>query len=79
MESVLQDIILRNPIATATIVVAAGIFTVFVRNIYFHSLTRYPGPRLAAATTYWHAFVECVLHRSFLHVLEQKHARYGTS
>ncbi|KAK7532076.1 cytochrome P450 monooxygenase-like protein [Phyllosticta citribraziliensis] len=46
-------------------------------NVYFHPLARFPGPRLAAATRYWKAWVECVQEKSFTHELEKLHARYG--
>lgn len=46
-------------------------------NTYFHPLAAFPGPKLAAATDLWKAFVECVLNRSFCHVLEGLHGKYG--
>jgi hypothetical protein len=49
----------------------------WVFRIYFHPLARFPGPKIAAATTLWKAFVECVLQRSFRDVLAELHARYG--
>ncbi|KAK7510590.1 cytochrome P450 monooxygenase-like protein [Phyllosticta citriasiana] len=48
-----------------------------VYNIYFHPLARFPGPKLAAATRYWKAWVECFQAKSFVHELEKLHARYG--
>jgi len=48
-----------------------------VYNAFFHPLSSFPGPRLAATTTLWKAFIECILNRSFCHVLEELHAKYG--
>lgn len=48
-----------------------------VYNSFFHPLSSFPGPRIAATTTLWKAFVECILNRSFCHVLEELHAQYG--
>jgi len=49
-----------------------------VSNCFFHPLSRFPGPKLAACTTYWKAFLECVLNRSISHELEALHKIYGT-
>lgn len=64
-------------------VVVAAIAILFtaqaaIRRVYFHPLSKYPGPKLAAATTLWHAVVEWILGHSFLAVLEGLHAQYGT-
>ena len=48
-------------------------------NLYLHPLCKFPGPKLAAASSTWRFFVECVLDRSFCHVLEGLHSTYGTS
>ncbi|KAK7606515.1 cytochrome P450 monooxygenase-like protein [Phyllosticta paracitricarpa] len=48
-----------------------------VYDIYFHPLARFPGPKLAAATRYWKAWVECFQAKSFVHELKKLHARYG--
>lgn len=48
-----------------------------IYNLYFHPLSRFPGPRAAAVTGYWKAWVECVLEKSFCHELEVLHARNG--
>ena len=48
-----------------------------IYNLFFHPLSRFPGPRAAAVSIYWKAFVECILQKSFCHVVEQLHATYG--
>ncbi|KAJ9663462.1 hypothetical protein H2201_005670 [Coniosporium apollinis] len=48
-----------------------------VYNIFFHPLARFPGPRAAAATKLWKAYIECIKQESFCHKLEKLHAQYG--
>lgn len=56
--------------------IAYAVYTA-IYNVYFHPLAEFPGPRLAATTTYWKAYLECILSRSFCHELVDLHARYG--
>lgn len=65
------------PMAIATLV-AYIVYTV-IYNLYFHALAKFPGPRLAATSTHWKTYVECVASRSFCHELVDLHARYGKS
>ncbi|KAL9050621.1 MAG: hypothetical protein Q9162_006517 [Coniocarpon cinnabarinum] len=48
-----------------------------VSTAYRGPLAKFPGPRTAAFTRFWHAFVECVLRRSFYDVLTDLHRRHG--
>jgi len=48
-----------------------------VYNVFFHPLARFPGPRAAAATKLWKAYIECIKQESFCHKLEKVHAQYG--
>ncbi|KAL9089551.1 MAG: hypothetical protein Q9159_002503 [Coniocarpon cinnabarinum] len=50
-----------------------------VSTAYRGPLAKFPGPRTAAFTRFWHAFVECVLRRSFYDVLTDLHRRHGES
>jgi hypothetical protein len=34
-------------------------------DVVFHPLAEFPGPPLAAITTYWKAYVECIANRTF--------------
>ncbi|KAJ4992818.1 hypothetical protein SVAN01_01522 [Stagonosporopsis vannaccii] len=62
--------------AVAATAIAYAVYAV-IYNVYFHPLAEFPGPRLAATTTYWKAYVECVANRSFCHELVSLHAQYG--
>ncbi|KAI9663511.1 MAG: hypothetical protein M1831_002520 [Alyxoria varia] len=48
-----------------------------LNNVYFHPLSKYPGPKIAAATRLYHAFIEWVLAASFQDTLQSLHAKYG--
>ncbi|KAF2651874.1 cytochrome P450 monooxygenase-like protein [Lophiostoma macrostomum CBS 122681] len=48
-----------------------------VHSVFFHPLSRFPGPVFAKITRYWKAYVECIADRSFCHELERLHAQYG--
>jgi hypothetical protein len=56
--------------------IAYAVYTV-IYNVYFHPLAKFPGPPLAATSTYWKAYVECIANRSFCHELVDLHAQYG--
>lgn len=49
-----------------------------VYNVFFHPLSRFPGPKAAAATKWWKAFQDIVLARNMQDVLTDLHAKYGT-
>ncbi|KAF1923479.1 putative cytochrome P450 [Didymella exigua CBS 183.55] len=55
LETGALSLLLPAVLATAT---AYAVYTV-IYNIYFHPLAKFPGPPLAATSTYWKAYVEC--------------------
>lgn len=46
-------------------------------TIYNHPLSKYPGPKAAAASNTWHMVIEWFMGRSFLKVLQELHSTYG--
>jgi len=52
-------------------------FVIFWR-LLFHPLARFPGPRLAAATSLYRAYHEIIRGGEFLNELHQMHTVYGT-
>jgi hypothetical protein len=48
-----------------------------IQNLYFHPLAHFPGPRIAAITTLYKGYIDCVAKSSFVHNLERLHAIYG--
>lgn len=48
-----------------------------VYRIYFHPLTKFPGPKVAALTK-WYEFYHDIIHKGcFIWKLQQLHDRYG--
>ena len=83
MMDYVPDKALQHPLlALCAVPVLAGILIAFRQtyfNLYKHPLAKFPGPRAAAATTWWKTWVEAIQNRSFATVLAQLHAKYGTS
>jgi hypothetical protein len=75
------DWISNQPIAAACLLVLVAVASFSFQRIFYrlwlHPLSAFPGPKAAAVTTLWKAYVECVLNKSFCHVLEELHAKYG--
>lgn len=72
-ESGILAVLLPTAFATAV----AYVVYIFVFNVFFHPLAKYPGPLVARATIYWKAYTECIANRSFCHVLAELHEQYG--
>jgi hypothetical protein len=72
-----------RPIATLCLLALTAILSIAFQRVFYrlwlHPLAAFRGPKAAALTVNWKAFVECVLNRSFTAVLEELHAEYGTS
>ena len=54
--------------------------TVIIYRLYFHPLTRFPGPKLAAATHWYEFFVDVFVGQgnTFYNQVDRMHARYGS-
>ena len=63
------------PTAFATAV--CYVVYVYMRNTFWHPLSRFPGPPLARVSIYWKGYIECVKQQSFCHLLEDLHKKYG--
>lgn len=48
-----------------------------ISRLYFHPLSAFPGPRIAAVTGLYKAYIDVVAQTSFVHTLERLHAIYG--
>ncbi|KAE8354717.1 cytochrome P450 [Aspergillus coremiiformis] len=48
-----------------------------IYNLFFHPLHRFPGPRMAAATTWWRAYKEVYKQETLAQVLFGLHEQYG--
>jgi hypothetical protein len=49
-----------------------------VYNVFFHPLSRFPGPRGAACTRWWLAYMELGRGVSLSTLREELHQKYGT-
>ena len=49
-----------------------------IYNVYFHPLSRFPGPRGAACTRWWLAYMELGMGVSLSTLREELHKKYGT-
>jgi hypothetical protein len=48
-----------------------------VRGLYFHPLSKFPGPTLAALTPWWQFYYDVVLGGKLLAKLHPLHEKYG--
>ena len=53
------------------------IAVLFVQRLYWHPLSKFPGPRLAAITGWYEAYHEAVLGGTFVRKYSMWHQRYG--
>ena len=59
-------------------VVALYVIAKLLYNLHFHPLAKFPGPRLAAATSWWQTYLEVFQGESLSLTLLDLHAQYGT-
>jgi hypothetical protein len=50
-----------------------------LKNSFWHPLASFPGPRIAAITSLYRAYIDCVAQGSFVHTLERLHIQHGMS
>ena len=48
-----------------------------VYNLYFHPLAHFPGPRVAAASSWWQVYVELIKQESLSIKLLELNRKYG--
>ncbi|KAF2127467.1 cytochrome P450 [Dothidotthia symphoricarpi CBS 119687] len=74
--------VLRLDNLKTSIILAASGWLLFqlvgcIRNVYFHPLSKFPGPRTAAASSWWSAYQQTIANRSMHHICKKLHAQYG--
>ncbi|KIW18531.1 hypothetical protein PV08_02819 [Exophiala spinifera] len=63
---------------TLVLAVSAWVVLHATYNVYFHPLASCPGPRLAAATSLYKAYIDVFAKTGFVQALEKLHAQYGS-
>ena len=61
----------------AVLILAAGLVGNAVYRLYFHPLSKFPGPKLAAITTLYEGYYDVVHQGRYLWEMEKMHKKYG--
>lgn len=69
--------ILRTYIAWAAALLCLWSLSKAVYNVYFHPLSRFPGPKLAVASLWWQTYLDLWKKDSLSLKLVELHATYG--
>ena len=72
------SLLVRIPLGIIVFFVARFITTVIYR-LYFHPLSKVPGPKLAAATWLYEIYFDLILGRKFFAEITRLHEIYGAS
>ncbi|KAF4610870.1 hypothetical protein D9613_007210 [Agrocybe pediades] len=63
--------------AIAVLCLAAAVTQLWIQRIHHHALSKYPGPRLAAFTTWYRAYYDILMDGAWAQHLESLHEQYG--
>jgi hypothetical protein len=64
-------------VLSATVVWLGRAVAYGLYNVFWHPLSKYPGPAAAKATTWWKTYVEVVRQESMVDALFVLHKEYG--
>lgn len=67
-------------VSVALVAVAAYVlywFGLVAYRLFFHPLAKFPGPRLAAATSWYEAYYEIIQRGQFSNKISELHDKYG--
>jgi len=59
------------------VLVILGLAVVFVRRLYFSPLSKFPGPKLAAATILYEAYYDIIKQGQYIFKIKELHKKYG--
>lgn len=79
MSSLAVSLLSPATLGAVALLLAVSIVGLFVQRLVFHSLARFPGPKLAAATWWYMVYYETFKDGAFVEHLRTLHARYGKS
>ena len=84
LDSYLNLMIVRNITLREIVLAIVAAYTISIvvegiRRVWFHPLSKYPGPRLAALTLWWQCYYDVFLNGGgqLLAYLEPLHEKYG--
>jgi hypothetical protein len=77
--TIARNITLREIVLAIVAVYTISIVVEGIRRVWFHPLSKYPGPRLAALTLWWQCYYDVFLNSGgqLLAHLEPLHEKYG--
>lgn len=58
-------------------VALAGVVAGVIYRLFFHPLARFPGPKLAAVTTWYEGYYDIVYQGKYIWQVEKMHKKYG--
>ncbi|KAJ3517547.1 hypothetical protein NLJ89_g437 [Agrocybe chaxingu] len=61
-----------------SVLLALAVFSLAIRRIFFHPLSKFPGPWLAAVTSMYKTYYEVVEGGELLHTIHRLHAMHGS-
>ncbi len=67
----------KQGVFTTAVGLLAYVFARVVYNLYFHPLAHFPGPRGAASTKWWLAYMEYIKGVSLHNLRDELHQKYG--
>jgi hypothetical protein len=67
----------QSALLSVFIVIGLCDVLVIIRRLFFHPLSKFPGPRLAAATTFYKTYFEVIRGGELLGRIHQLHVLYG--
>lgn len=69
----------RSYVELAASLLVLRLLYLVITRLYFHPLSSYPGPKLAAVTHFYQGYYDIVFDGGFMHHMQELHELYGTS
>lgn len=66
-------------LVTSLGVLFAAWIVIVVKRLYFHPLSKIPGPKLAAATSWYECYYDCIRSGDYSHQFPRFHEKYASS
>lgn len=73
----MEAILHATPVLFTISLAVAGVTAGVVYRLFFHPLAKFPGPRLAAVTTWYEGYYDIVHQGKYIWQVEKMHKQYG--